>query len=337
METFKDLIYHTKTEKRSIFLLVFLISIMTIGKDYLLSRNNAEVEDLCYLEGILELEHKTKSEKSFNTRAETKSSRNEAKNKSNVIQKKNSQRVFTGKIDPNTASGDSLKLLGLSSFAVNNLIKYREKGGKIKSSTQLTNIYGIDSSTYSQIKDNISIPKPIESYEPKVEVASKKEDKSIDTIAFAKAKIKKKSILIDINTADEIQLQYVNGIGPSFAKRIIKYRDLIGGYHSKGQLLEVYGLDHSKFHQIKDQVTVGGKVQDINVNSSDYKVLSNHPYIDHQEARLIVAYTSKHGPLTHAYDIVKIGVMDSLFVEKIMPYLPDSLRHQNAHTPLTSL
>jgi competence ComEA-like helix-hairpin-helix protein len=337
METFKDLIYHTKSEKRSIFLLVILISILTLGREYLLSMNKAEIEDLCYLEGILELKEETKPKNKFKKTTFKKRSKYDIESKKTLSHKELKTSHFNGKINPNTASEDSLKLLGLSSFAVSNLIKYREKGGKIKYSSQLTKIYGIDSSTFFNIKDKISIPKPDVSDTFIVAEALETIDKSIDSNTFAKAKTEKKSILIDINTADEIQLQYVNGIGPSFAKRIIKYRDLVGGYHSKGQLLEVYGLDHSKFHQIKDQITIGGKVQDINVNSSDYKALSNHPYINRQEARLIVAYTSKHGPLKHAYDIVKIGVMDSLFVEKIMPYLPDSLRHQNAQTPLTSL
>lgn len=337
METFKNLIYHTKTEKRSIFLLVFLISIMTIAKEYLISSKKVEIEDLCYLEGILELNDKAKSKKTFKELRNKKNINSLEVKKNTSSPKEKITRAFIGKINPNIASEDSLKLLGLSSFAVSNLIKYREKGGKIKSPKQLTNIYGVDSSTFSKIKDNISIPIPVESDSIIVADASKTTNEFIDSNTFAKAKVKKKSILIDINTADEIQLQYVNGIGPSFAKRIIKYRDMIGGYHSKGQLLEVYGLDHEKFHQIKDQITVGGNIQPININSSDSKDLSVHPYINYQEARLIVAYTSKHGPIKSAYDIVKIGVMDSLFVEKIMPYLPDSLRHYNAHKPLTSL
>ena len=144
-------------------------------------------------------------------------------------------------------------------------------------------------------------------------------------------------ILIDINSADEIQLQYVKGIGPAFAERIIKYRELIGGFHHIHQLMEVYGIDRDKFIQLKDQIKLTGETEKININSLDQKQISRHPYISYQEAKLIVAYRKKHGPYKSVYDITKIGVMDSSFVKKILPYIPDTLRSYNAQAPLTSL
>ncbi len=338
METIKDVIYHSKTEKRSFLLLIFIIAVLSIAKQQLTSLKSIEVEDLCYLEDLLQPDDNKTLDKKILKRKDYKNDDSRLRKEVATISTTKKNQEFKGKVNPNTANEDSLKLLGISTFAINNLIKYRAKGGKIKNPEELKKIYGIDSSTFKDIQDNISIPKPSDPILTSISTEIPKVDnKPIDTFSFAKAKEEKKKILIDVNTADEIQLQYINGIGPSYAKRIVKYRALIGGYHSKNQLLEVYGLDRQKLDEIKDQITVGDNIEKLDVNSIDYKSISSHPYISHQEARLIVAYTKKHGSFKNAYDIVKIGVMDSLFVEKILPYLPDSLVQLNAHTPLTSL
>lgn len=47
----------------------------------------------------------------------------------------------------------------------------------------------------------------------------------------------------NLNTASASDLLPIHGIGPVLSKRIIKYRDAIGGYTNKDQLYKVYGLD----------------------------------------------------------------------------------------------
>jgi DNA uptake protein ComE-like DNA-binding protein len=47
----------------------------------------------------------------------------------------------------------------------------------------------------------------------------------------------------NLNTASASDLLPINGIGPVLSKRIIKYRDAMGGYTHKDQLYKVYGLD----------------------------------------------------------------------------------------------
>jgi DNA uptake protein ComE-like DNA-binding protein len=47
----------------------------------------------------------------------------------------------------------------------------------------------------------------------------------------------------NLNTASASDLLPIHGIGPVLSKRIIKYRDAIGGYTHKHQLYKVYGLD----------------------------------------------------------------------------------------------
>lgn len=65
--------------------------------------------------------------------------------------------------------------------------------------------------------------------------------------------------LININTADQAQLETLPGIGPSLAKRIIEYREVIGGFTAKEQLMQVSGIGQKKYDGLSALITVGGQ------------------------------------------------------------------------------
>ena len=56
---------------------------------------------------------------------------------------------------------------------------------------------------------------------------------------------------IDLNSADTLALQQVPGIGPSFARRIARYRDQLGGYYTVLQLQEIFGMEPDRYQRIK--------------------------------------------------------------------------------------
>ncbi len=129
---------------------------------------------------------------------------------------------------------------------------------------------------------------------------------------------------VDLNHADEAVLQYVKGIGPTFSKRIIKYRELLGGFHHIGQLQEVYGMDIDLFLLIKDQVEISNHTRKLNLNTDNYRELV-HPYISPQEAKVIVAYREQHGDYQSVYDLLHIHILDNYFIERILPYIPPEM------------
>lgn len=96
---------------------------------------------------------------------------------------------------------------------------------------------------------------------------------------------------IELNTADSIQLQELKGIGPGFARRIIIYREKLGGYYAKEQLMEVYGFTDKLYNLIKNDITVdASKIRKMNVNRMDISHLKRHPYISYYEAKAIYDY-----------------------------------------------
>ena len=61
---------------------------------------------------------------------------------------------------------------------------------------------------------------------------------------------------VNINTATAEELDLLPGVGPSTAKKIIDYRNQIGGFSSVDQLNEVSGIGPKKYDGLKDMVTL---------------------------------------------------------------------------------
>lgn len=62
---------------------------------------------------------------------------------------------------------------------------------------------------------------------------------------------------LDLNTASQLELETLPGIGPELAKRIIQYRQTVGGFISVEQLVDVEGIGEKRFSQLKLLVKVG--------------------------------------------------------------------------------
>ena len=61
---------------------------------------------------------------------------------------------------------------------------------------------------------------------------------------------------ININTASETELCTLNGIGTSYARAIIAFRDECGGFRTIEDIKKVRGIGEKTFEKIKDHITV---------------------------------------------------------------------------------
>lgn len=61
---------------------------------------------------------------------------------------------------------------------------------------------------------------------------------------------------ININSADSSQLQTINGIGPSTAEKIIRYRTSKGAFKSIDDLKKVNGIGDKKLEKLRPYVTI---------------------------------------------------------------------------------
>jgi competence protein ComEA len=63
-------------------------------------------------------------------------------------------------------------------------------------------------------------------------------------------------LLININTADQMELETLPGIGPVTAQKIIDYRTANGGFPDIEAILDVSGIGEVTFEKIRDLITV---------------------------------------------------------------------------------
>ena len=64
------------------------------------------------------------------------------------------------------------------------------------------------------------------------------------------------NLIVNINTADETELEQLPGIGPSIASKIIEYRNQNGKFKNIEDIKNVTGIGESKYEKIKDFIKV---------------------------------------------------------------------------------
>jgi competence protein ComEA len=134
---------------------------------------------------------------------------------------------------------------------------------------------------------------------------------------------KPKLVTFNVNLADTTMLKKIPGIGKVLSNRIVKYRESLGGFTSKGQLREIYGLKDSVLMALDTLTFIETDFipSRLDVNSLDEQGLSKHPYISRSLAKSIIAYKFQHGELQSAADLKNIHLIDTLKLQQILLYL----------------
>ena len=175
------------------------------------------------------------------------------------------------KFDPNTTPDSIFSLFGLSKNQIANIRNYILKGGRFYRKSDLKKIYTISDEDYLIL-------------EPYIFIKTKGVNPDPD---YSKTYI---------NTANKEALIQNLMFSPYMASRIIKFRDLLGGYYSKEQLYEVYGIDSSHLRKIDSYIEVDtDQIEKININAVVFKDLLRHPYFDYNTTKEIMNVRSRVG------------------------------------------
>jgi DNA uptake protein ComE-like DNA-binding protein len=113
----------------------------------------------------------------------------------------------------------------------------------------------------------------------------------------------------------------LKGIGPAFARRIANYRNKLGGFYKKEQLMEVWGIDTSLFQFIEPYLILGKNIRKIDLNKVEISQLKNHPYLNYNTAQSIIQIRNRIGHYNSIEDIKKSVILKSETFEKLKPYL----------------
>lgn len=220
------------------------------------------------------------------------------------------------RFNPNKLPGDLWQKLGLSAKQVRVIKNYESKGGRFFRKEDLKKIYSISAEQYAALEPYIHIPESVKAAD---------HDGS-----FAKIKSRanyypgrtRSLEVVELNSADSAMLESLRGIGPSFAARIIKFRNRIGGFYKKEQLLDVYGIDSGIYENFKTQLAVDqALIQTININTAGFEELKKHPYLTYKQMNAIIQYRRQHGRYDSIQDLEKIAIINKEILRKIGPYL----------------
>lgn len=126
---------------------------------------------------------------------------------------------------------------------------------------------------------------------------------------------------LEMNGADALDFERLPGIGTVLSERIIKYRNLLGGFVSVSQLLEVYGIGSEVFVQCAPELWVDTTVVvPLDVNLDSYGRFLRHPYLGRSEIDRLFRYRQEHGFIVSLQELKEYILGDSLY--SIMhPYL----------------
>jgi competence ComEA-like helix-hairpin-helix protein len=229
-------------------------------------------------------------------------------NKNNKQKQIESAAVERFYFNPNNLPEEDWKRLGFSQKQINVIKNYENKGGKFKTKEDVKKMYCITPKQYASIEPYI-----------KIEVAEKEQPAvKVNENVFANKNV---FPLLEINTADSVQLVKLKGIGAYFATKIIKYRNLLGGFLEKEQLMEVWNLDRNKYNEFEQYITLDvSKVKRININTCSAQELK-HPYLKWNQVNAIVNYREKHGKYKTVDEIKQTDLVDDETLRKIAPYL----------------
>jgi DNA uptake protein ComE-like DNA-binding protein len=222
--------------------------------------------------------------------------------------------------NPNNASKEDLLRTGLSEYVAGNIIRYREKGGQFRTLKDFRKIYGMEEDWFSSVELYISLPVQSEGpgkdgHDTARSIVSYKND-------YLSDKYIRKKVYIELNSADSISLDSLTGIGPSFARRIISYREILGGYYTSQQLLEIKGMDTARYAQFQSEVYADpALVRKIDINAVTFKELMRHPYFEYYIVKAIINHRDKKKRIDSVGELKTLPEIYPELFQKISPYL----------------
>ena len=245
--------------------------------------------------------------------------------------------------DPNTASSSQLKRLGLQTWQIKSILKYRAKGGVYQRPSDFARVYGITKRQYEALAPFIRIA---DEYRPASDFygnepyarrranyyqhgdngaspyESSSDDKSLvdrsNGKVYSYPQKLKAGQHISINSADTTELMKIPGIGSYYAKSIIKYRDRLGGYANAEQLLEIEGFPEAALSFISIDKE---HIKKLDVNNLSLNQLRKHPYLNFYQAKEICDYRRMRGPLKSLQDLRLLKDFPPDEIERLQPYI----------------
>ncbi|MBP5569716.1 MAG: helix-hairpin-helix domain-containing protein [Prevotella sp.] len=216
--------------------------------------------------------------------------------------------------DPNTADARQLSRLGLKDWQIRNLYKYREAGGVFRKPSDFARLYGLTQMEYDRLRPYIRIGDEVK--QARAEKESVLEEYHRDTVRYPVKMVPGETVRLNI--ADTTALKHVPGIGSGYARRIVRYRQRLGGFYRVEQLREIDGFPESalSYFEIGDV-----NLRKLDINRLTLEQLKAHPYIGFFRAKAITDYRRLHGPLQSLQQLRLLKEFSAQDIQRLEPYI----------------
>ena len=189
--------------------------------------------------------------------------------------------------------------LGMSVDEIDRLLAFRKENKYVNSSQEFQNVTKVSDSLLNVMSPYFKFPDWVNNKK------EYKEFKKYPNQAFAK---KEKIVLIDINQATKEDLIKIYGIGEAISVRILKQKEVLGGFVSMEQMKDIWGLSPEVIENLNShfKVSVLPNFKKIDINNASLKELSQFYYFKYPLAKEIVTYRSMKGNISNIEDLTKI-------------------------------
>nr|WP_297784772.1 helix-hairpin-helix domain-containing protein [uncultured Allomuricauda sp.] len=198
--------------------------------------------------------------------------------------------------------------LGLSVLELDRLFAFREQGKFVNSAKEFQKVTQISDSLLQIISPYFKFPDWV---------------RNNQTVRKKESTVKKVTTIKDLNSATAEDLKSVYGIGETLSKRIVKFRDRLGGFLVNEQLYDVYGLkpEFADKALLQFQVIETPTVKKININKAGVDDLSKLIYINKSLAYNIIDYRDKNGLFASLQELSQVDQFPTEKLDRIALYL----------------
>jgi DNA uptake protein ComE-like DNA-binding protein len=220
------------------------------------------------------------------------------------------------RFDPNTISVDSFALLGFPEWQAKSLLRYRgDRRVTFRRATDLRRVKSLDSALVEAVLPLIDIV-PVPSTAP----ATAPNTAGPATYAYRPKTPPPPPESFDINSSDTSAWRTLPGIGSYRAKRIVRYREALGGFYSIDQIATTRGLPDSTFQTIHSFLKLSPIFRPLAINRASYDELKKHPYINRNLANSIVRNREKAGRFNGPEDLRRLRLIKEEDLPRLLPY-----------------
>jgi len=217
--------------------------------------------------------------------------------------------------NPNYITDYKGYVLGMTNEEIDRLLQYRKEDKWINSTADFKRVTGVSDSLLNELSPYFKFPDWVTNPKPRNNFKDFKSEKGFSEKPFTQK--------IDLNKATEEQLQQISGIGEALSKRIVSYREKLGGFSNDIQLYSVYGLEPAVVQRTLNvfAVKTPKHISMMNVNTASASDISTIPGISFEMAKKIWEYRRLREKITSIQELDKIEGMTERKLQLIQLYL----------------